>query len=305
MEEVTDSDFVRLNHTLDAACEDPDQTRVLNLRDLVGKDIDIGQGGQLLVTDVVQFVVLKLDPRIDKAWSVPDPEMFNELMSIVAVHCYEHELECQRAYKWATLWGKVGLLGLDSRNVKDLIDYREVVEDQMSGVIKFTLFPKDALEKRGNLTVLLRDNLRLFNTKWLPKAILMRSRMKGGLRLTHIKHYHDEDRTREGKSKRGWRLALLQGCPEFMEELKRFDQDHRFPIGAGHVIIRGGTGRPRGTAERNRGSRGGARRGGQQQQQQDQQTERRGRRPRTDGRCLLYTSPSPRDRQKSRMPSSA
>ena len=25
-----------------------------------------------------------------------------------------------------------------------------------------------------------------------------------------------------------------------MEELKRFDQDHRFPIGAGHVIIRGG-----------------------------------------------------------------
>ena len=26
---------------------------------------------------------------------------------------------------------------------------------------------------------------------------------------------------------------------------------------------------------------------------------------RKDGRCLLYTSPSPRDRQKSRMPSSA
>ena len=282
MEEITDGEFVRLNQTLDATCDDPEQTRILALRDLVGKDIDIGAGGQLRVPEVVQFVVLKFDPRSDKAWAVPEPDLFNELMSIVAGHCYEYDLPCQRAYRWATLWGKVGLLGLSSKNVKDLIDYREVVEDQMSGVIKFTLFPKDALEKRGNLSVLLRDNLRLFNTKWLPKAILMRSRMRGGLRLTHIKHYHDDDRTREGKSKKGWRLALLQGCPEFMEELKKFDQDHRFPIGAGHVIIRGGSGRPRGTTERGRGTRAGARQK-ERRHHQDGLPEKRGGRTRNEG----------------------
>ena len=53
---------------------------------------------------------------------------------------------------------------------------------------------------------------------------------------------------------------MLQGCPEFMEELKKFDQEHQFPIGAGHVVIRGGAGRPKGTVERARGSRAGRQR---------------------------------------------
>ena len=123
------------------------------------------------------------------------------------------------------MWGKVGLLGLASHNIADIKEYRAAVEDQLSGKTKFTLFPKDALEKRGNLTVLLRENYADFEVKWLPKAILVRSRMKGSLRLTHIKHYRDDDKTRDGVSKRGWRLALLQGCSLFMEEIKKFDQD--------------------------------------------------------------------------------
>ena len=66
-----------------------------------------------------------------------------------------------------------------------------------------------------------------------------------------------------------------------MEELKRFDQDHRFPVGAGHVIIRGGTGRPRGTVDRGRGVRGGRR---DQRQQQEQAPDTGARRPRADRR---------------------
>ena len=85
-----------------------------------------------------------------------------------------------------------------------MVEYRKVVEAQMSGPVRFTLFPKDALEKRGNLTVLLRKNLQTFDIRWLPKAILMRSCIRGGLRLTHIKHYRPEDTTRDGVSKRGW-----------------------------------------------------------------------------------------------------
>ena len=76
--------------------------------------------------------------------------------------------------------------------------------------------------------------------------------MRGGLRLTHVKRYRKEDKTRDGISKEGWRLVLLQGCPTFMEELRKFDQDHRFPVGAGHVIVRGGSGRPKGTVSRGR-----------------------------------------------------
>ena len=136
MEEI-DDDFVRVDVTLDETHEELDQTRCLDIRDLVGSEIDVGAGGQLRVGETVPFIVLKFDPRVDKAWTVPDPELFTELMNIVQGHCYERKLNCQRAYRWATLWGKVGLLGLASRNVKVLTDYREAVEDQLSGQIYF------------------------------------------------------------------------------------------------------------------------------------------------------------------------
>ena len=136
----------------------------------------------------------------------------------------------------------MGLLGLASKNIEDIKAYRALVEAQLTGRTKFTLFPKEALERRGNLSVLLKENYYSFKTEWLPKAILLRSRMRGGLRLTHVKRYRPDDRTRDGISKEGWRLVLLQGCPVFMEELKKYDQDHRFPVGAGHIVIRGGSG---------------------------------------------------------------
>ena len=277
MEEV-DGAFVRLDGAMSVTIADPNRSRILEVADLVNDEIDIGTGGQIKVSEVVPFVVLKLDPRVDKSWAIPGPALFEDLMNRVSSVCLEHNVPSYRAYEWATLWGKVGLLGLSSASVEDMIEYRKVVEAQMSGPIRFTLFPKDALEKRGNLTVLLRDNLQTFDIRWLPKAILMRSRMRGGLRLTHIKHYRPEDKTREGVSKKGWRLALMQGCPEFMEALKKFNQEHRFPVGAGHVVIRGGGGRPKGTIERVRGSRGGGpRQRGRQQQDQPQQQPRRPR----------------------------
>ena len=246
------------------------------------------------MTDVVPFVVIKFDPRVDKAWAVPEPEVFKELMNRVMVYCLQRYLTCQRAFRWSNLWGKDGLLGLASKDVPDIIQYREAVEAQTLGPTKFTLFPKEALEKRGNVTVLLRENFRSFDVRWLPKAILVRSGMKGELKLTHIKHYQDSDKTREGKSKRDWRLAMLQGCPRFMEDLKKFDHEHKFPIGAGHIIIRGGAGRPQGTVDRGRGSRGGRpkQQGDhhhqhhqqQQQRQQQQQKQHQPGRARSDRR---------------------
>lgn len=269
MEEIEDVHW-RLDETMDITAIDTDQTRVLELADLVGDGIDIGSGGQIRVTDVIPFVILKWNPETDKSWTIPAPDLFEDLMSRLECVSLEQDIVCFRAYRWANLWGKVGLLGLASGDLRDIREYREMIENQMLGRTKFTMFPKEALERRGNLSVLLRANLRSFDLKWLPKAILLRSRMKGGLRLTHVKYYRDDDKTREGNSKKGWRLALLQGCPQFMESLKKFDQEHRFPIGAGHIIIHGGADRPRGTVERGRGARGG------QRQQQHQQTQQAG-----------------------------
>ena len=275
--DVCNMDFVRLDYTLDETTEEPDITRLIEVKDIVNQNLDVGEGGKIRVGDVISMVVLKFNTKTDKTWAVPSPDLFRELANRVQVYCMEHDLACARAYRWGTLWGRVGLLGLASKSTDDINGFRRAVENQISGDTHFTLFPKDVIQRRGNLSVLLRDNFWSFDVDWLPRAILMRTRMKGGLRNTHVKHYSESDYTRDGVSKAGWRLVLMQGCPELMKSLERYDHDHRFPVGAGHVIIRGGQGRPRGTIQRReRGSRGGteARREGQQQQQRHNHQDR-------------------------------
>ena len=159
-------------------------------------------------------------------------------------------------------------MGLSPSNMGHLKDYRDLIEAQTLRDIKFTIFPKDGLEKKGSLTVLLRENFRNLIPTCLPGMILSRSRkLRGGLRVTHVKTYAETDKSRAGASKKGWRLVYLEGCQVFLTSLQQYDQEYKFPVGCGQILIRGGAGRPK--------------------------------------TCLLYTSPSPRDRQKSRMPSSA
>ena len=147
------------------------------------------------------------------------------------------------------MWGQVGLVGLSTKHVPSLNAYRAVVENQTHRGSTFTLFPKEAVEKRGNVSVLLREIFRNFDVTYLPKAIMQRSRrLRGGLRVTHVKEYEDSEFSRSGACKAGWRLVLLQGCTDFMRSLEYYDQEHKFPVGSGHVLIRGGGGRPKASA---------------------------------------------------------
>ena len=265
-----------------------DETIVLEVERLVSHEIKPEHGAQIRAKEVIPFVVLKFNPERDRHWTVPEPNIFHDLINRVEGVIVEENLDCDRVCLWGNMWGKVGLLGL-SPKYPDLINqYRVLVEGQILGKTRFTIFPRDALEKKGTVTVLLREQFRSFKTEWLPKSILRRTRkLRGGLRLTHTKTYADTDVSRAGANKKGWRLALLQGCPRFMMSLEQFPQDHRFPVGSGHVLIRGGSNRPKGQGpgqDRGRGrgrglDRDGRRSGpsaapkapGHQQQQQGQQ----------------------------------
>ena len=237
---------------------DLDKTVVLEVGKLVAEEIRPEENIKLRARGSVAFVVLKFDPDHDKHWTVPEPELFHDLMNRVEGGILENDLKCGEAYKWISMWGKVGLLGLDANKMEQMNEYRDMLERQTLGKIRFTLFPKEALEKKGNISVLLRASYKSFKAEWLPKAIMRRTRqLRGSLRLTHVKTYADGDVSRAGASKRGWRLALLQGCPRFMFSLEKFGQDHLFPVGSGQVLIRGGSNRPKGKGRRREGDRPG------------------------------------------------
>ena len=246
--------------------------------------------------------MLKYDSEVDSDWTVPDPATFRDLLGRVDSEVLEFNLPCRRAFLWGNLWGRIGLVGLSSKDLTLVNEFRLIVENQILRTTRFTLFPREALEKKGNLTVLLREGFRTFDVAYLPKAILLRSPLlRGGLRITHIKHYGDEEYSRTGACKAGWRLVLLQGCPLFMDSLTNYEQDHKFPVASGHVLLRGGTGRPKGQNQDDRPRQeapGGRDRGRPRQQQHhqdhhDKQRQRRasgGRRPGSSDRSRHYLS---------------
>ena len=236
-------EFAMAGDSLDTTSE-MDCTQVLDIRDLVNPDLGVGER-EIRTRDVVSYVVLKWDTRIDPNWTVPDPPIFHDLVNRVMSFIREEDLACGSVLKWTNLWGKVGLLGLSARDTALLTEYREVLESQYMGSTKFTIFPRDGLERKGCLSILLRECYRHFNIAQLPKELLRRSKkLRGGLKVTHTKTYKAGDRSRNGASKEGWTLVLLQGTKEFMSSLEQFEEDHRFPLGSDRVIVRGGKRRP-------------------------------------------------------------
>ena len=157
------------------------------------------------------FVIVKFTTGVDKTWTIPDPMTFHDLLNRVEGYIHDERLPCGQAYRWANLWGKVGLLGLSPANKQHIVEYRQAVEAQVLAQTKFSMIPKDALDRTGQISVLLRTNLRSFKHEWLANALIDRSRgLRGGLRVTHVKTYTNKDYSRTGSCKDGWRLVLLQ-----------------------------------------------------------------------------------------------
>ena len=260
---------------------DLDESRVFDMRELVSPDIDIRSGSQVRTRDVVQFVLLAR-PRRDSDrrptsstvatdWFVPDTADFHDLINRAESTMIEQNLQCFKARKWSNFWGKVGLLGLSPKNTQHLHQYRSAVEASPTRDLTFTLFPREAVENRGSISLVLRDQFRSLSAKCVPASLFSLNRgLRGNLRVTHSKAYSSNDKTRTGISKAGWRLLLLQGCPEFMRSLEQYDEDERFSLGSGYVYIRGGVRKPK-SSNTTRNRQGRPRTEHEQRQPQEQQ----------------------------------
>ena len=62
---------------------------------------------------------------------------------------------------------------------------------------------------------------------------------KGCVKVTHVKYFNPEEKTREGISKEHWRLLRLEGNDEFMGSLYNFTESFKFQVGPSYIQIRG------------------------------------------------------------------
>ena len=191
---------------------DLDESRVFDVRDLVTSAIEIHRGTELRTRDVIQFVVLcraKQHPHDDiftpnqagrsqssprASWTVPDPQIFNDLINRAECLMSKRSLPCLKTQKWANMWGKVGLVGLCAKNPDNIRQYRNVIEQMEHRHLNFTIFPRDAVDKRGSVSVLLLEKFRAFDPLCLPELLFLRNKgLRGALKVTHIKTYQDDE----------------------------------------------------------------------------------------------------------------
>ena len=144
------------------------------------------------------------------------------------------------------MWGRAGLIGLSAKHPEHIREFRNAVEQLHSYDHCYTIFPREAVDKKGSVSVLLREMFRAYDPRCLPDAIFTRNRqLKGSLKVTHVKSYADDEKSKTGLSKKGWRLIIMQGCSTFMKALEDYDEDFKFALGSGHIYIHGGVRRPR------------------------------------------------------------
>ena len=98
-------------------------------------------------------------------------------------------------------------MDLSPKHKEQMDDYRSVVEGLSSDKYDFTLFPKDAVQAGGSVSILLREQFCFYDPTCLPAALFRRNKgLRGALRVTHQKAYKDTDKTRAGQSKKGVRV---------------------------------------------------------------------------------------------------
>ena len=85
---------------------------------------------------------------------------------------------------------------------------------------------------------------------------------RGRLKVVRSKIFTNNDKTKNGQTMAGWRLLELKGDEEFMRSLENFEANHKFKIGGGWVILRGGNRKPPGPTGANAEPMGGAAGGG-------------------------------------------
>ena len=125
--------------------------------------------------------------------------------------------------------------------MKLLTDYRRAMSEIELDGYEFGTLPKDLMEPRNIITVLLKEIHRHFQPKLLPTALFQRNtNLKGNLRILRVKTFGQDEVSHKGESKVGWRLAILEGDFEFMDKLREIPEDYRFHLGSGHVYLRGG-----------------------------------------------------------------
>ena len=222
-----------------------DTTQEIDLNNLLPANCKRLTGGQKIRSKgVIQFVILRRTDGSDEEYEVFPRKALENLINSVEGKNAASANGLSAAFKFANMWGEIPLLGLYSADLSLLAGYRFQIELYSDGY-EYQTFPREALDRRLALTMMLWQNLEAIKTPDITPNLMDRNPgLAGGVKVARMKVFRASDMDARGESMLGARLAQLDGNESFLRSLERFPRSHRFGLGVGTVIIRGGVRAP-------------------------------------------------------------
>ena len=221
-----------------------DKTQEIDLDLLLPSGCKRNPGRKIKSNGVIQFVVMRRPERSEDEWEFFPRKTLENLINYVEGRNAFTGNGLSVAFKFANMWGEVPLLGLFSIDISAMTGYRFQVELYSDG-FEYQTFPRDALDRRLSLTIMLWQNLEGIEDDAIAPNLLDRNReLAGGVKVAKVKNFRADDLDTRGVSMLGARLVQLDGNETFLRSLEKLPKSHRFGLGVGTVIIRGGNRAP-------------------------------------------------------------
>ena len=218
-----------------------DRSQEIDVNSLLPNNCRKIKGGRKIKTNgVIQFVILRRPDGSSEEWDFFSKKKLEDLINTVECKNASDGNGLSAVFKFANMWGVIPLLGLYSFDLSLLHGYRYQIELFSDGY-EYQTFPREALDKRLSLTMMLWQNLEGLKIPAIAPNLLDRNPgLEGGVKVARVKNFRAIDKDVRGESMLGARLAQLDGNETFLKSLEKFPRSHRFGLGVGSIIIRGG-----------------------------------------------------------------
>ena len=193
--------------------------------------------------DTVPFVLLSRSAGLKGGrWELASAELSKDFLNDAICKMFSQDIAHATAYDRTGSWGLATLVYIKSDSVQDMDNFRRQLTVWSFLGADFDTFPKDIIVAKPELSILLKDSMKTFQTELIPKVLFVRNKevLAGALRVIATRVFAEHEVSKKGEAKTHWRQVDLKGDDQLLRCLRVFPESTPFQLGVDKVQIRGG-----------------------------------------------------------------
>ena len=226
------------------ACSTWDSERFLNVLELASAwppESEISH--PIPRRDTLPFLLLSrpMGPT-RRRWDVPNLDIAADFINDTICTLFGDDYPYADGYERTGKWGLFTVIHIRTTRTELMEEFRRHVARHTFKGLDFDTFPKDIVTAKPDISILLRNNMKLFATELIPKVLFMRNKhiLAGALRVLSTSSFKAGEVSQRGEAKDNWRQVQLKGDDQLLRCLRFLPESTPFMLGVEPVQIKGG-----------------------------------------------------------------